>query len=84
MLTMVITQNFGKVARNELSVAMSGKNFVMEYATQIQSRCPSGLGYEVSSMVGKTRANASVFAATPEARRDNYQNNTLLKARGGA
>lgn len=58
-------------------------NVVMEYATQIQSRCPGGLGYEVSSMVGATRVNASVFAATPKARRDNYENNTLLKARGG-
>lgn len=53
----------------------------MEYATQIRSRC--GEGYEVTSMVGKTRVNAEVAAATEEARKDNYENNTLLKARGG-
>ena len=54
---------------------------VTQYANQIQTRC--GAGYEVSTMVGKTRVNASVYAATVEALRDNYNNNTLLKARGG-
>ena len=67
----------------ELMQSAEAMNVVREYAMQIQSRCPSGLGYEVTSMVGATRANASVFAATPEARRDNFENNTLLKARGG-
>lgn len=52
-----------------------------QYARAIQSR--AGAGYEVSTYVGPNRANASVFAATDEARRDNYNNNTLLKARGG-
>ena len=65
----------------ELMQSPEAMGVVMEYATQIQGRC--GTGYEVTSMVGKTRVNASVFAATPDARRDNYQNNTLLKARGG-
>lgn len=67
----------------ELMRSPEAQGVVMEYATQIHSRCPAGLGYEISSMVGANRANASVFAATPEARRDNYENNTLLKARGG-
>lgn len=67
----------------ELLQSQEAMGVCLEYANQIQSRCPSGLGYEVSSMVGKTRVNASVFASTPEARRDNYNNNTLLKARGG-
>lgn len=52
-----------------------------QYAHAIQNRC--GEGYEVTTYVGKNRANASVHAATVEARRDNYENNTLLKARGG-
>lgn len=68
---------------SELLRSTEAMNVCMEYATQIQSRCPAGLGYDVSSMIGNKRANASVFAATPEARRDNYNNNTLLKARGG-
>ena len=48
------------------------------YARNVQSRC--GAGYEVTTYVGKTRANASVHAETAEARRDNFENNTLLKA----
>lgn len=51
-----------------------------EYASAIRNR--AGDGYEVDTYVGKTRANASVYAATYKARRDNYENNTLLKARG--
>lgn len=67
----------------ELMQSSEAMGVCMEYANKIYSRCPAGLGYEVSSMVGKTRAVASVFAGSPDARRDNYENNTLLKARGG-
>ena len=56
-------------------------NAVKDYAYSIKNR--AGEGYEVTWMVGKNRANASVAAMTAEARRDNYDNNTLLKARGG-
>lgn len=42
----------------------------------------AGDGYEVSTYVGKSRVNASVGAVTPEAHRDNLENNTLLKALG--
>ena len=51
-----------------------------EYANNIRNR--AGDGYEVDTYVGTNRANASVYAATYEARKDNYENNTLLKARG--
>lgn len=51
------------------------------YARNVQSR--AGAGYEVSTYVGKTRANASVHAETHEALHDNFENNTLLKALGG-
>lgn len=51
---------------------------VKDYAYAIRGR--AGEGYEVTWMVGKTRVNASVAAMTPEARKDNYDNNTLLKA----
>ena len=50
------------------------------YAEEIRNR--AGTGYDVDTYVGINRANASVFAATEEARKDNYENNTLLKARG--
>ena len=65
----------------ELLKSQEALNVCREYANAVQSR--AGEGYEVTTYVGKTRANASVHAATYEARRDNYKNNTLLKARGG-
>ena len=40
----------------------------------------AGNGYETDVFVGKTRANASVFASTEDAMKDNLDNNTLLKA----
>lgn len=40
----------------------------------------AGSGYEVTVYTGRTRVNASVLAATSEAKRDNMKNNTLLKA----
>ena len=40
----------------------------------------AGDGYEVSTYVGKTRANASVRANTVKSIKDNKKNNTLLKA----
>lgn len=49
-----------------------------ERAFEIAQR--AGAGYETDVFVGKTRANASVFATTEEALKDNMANNTLLKA----
>ena len=49
-----------------------------DYAYSIKSR--AGDGYEVTWQVGKTRVNASVAPMTPEAKRDNFNNNTLLKS----
>lgn len=45
----------------------------------------AGEGYEVGRAEEKvlsTRAIATVYAASPEAKRDNLRNNTLLKAAG--
>ena len=50
------------------------------YADAIRNR--AGEGYEVDEYTGTNRVNTSVYAATYEARKDNYENNTLLKARG--
>lgn len=49
------------------------------YADGILDR--AGEGYKKNSMVGKTRANAMVYADTIKAKRNNLKNNTLLKAR---
>lgn len=64
----------------ELMKSPEAMSICKEYASAIRNR--AGDGYEVDTYVGKTRANASVYAATYKARRDNYENNTLLKARG--
>ncbi|HEL2431545.1 TPA: hypothetical protein TZW65_001872 [Streptococcus suis] len=40
----------------------------------------AGTGYESDIFVGKTRANAMVYADSFQAKRDNKKNNTLLKA----
>lgn len=51
------------------------------YAYQVQGR--AGEGYAVNTYVGFDRAHAVVYAETPEAKKDNAENNTLLKALGG-
>lgn len=50
-------------------------------AQTIANSC--GDGYGVDSYTGKNRCNAMVWADTREAKRDNLENNTLIKAVGG-
>lgn len=54
------------------------QNVLEEKATGIKNR--AGEGYAQDIYVGKTRANAMVYAETFEAKRDNMKNNTILKA----
>jgi len=49
-----------------------------KHASAITQRC--GEGYETDSFVGRNRVNAMVMASTYEAKRDNAENNTILKA----
>nr|WP_321294129.1 hypothetical protein [uncultured Trichococcus sp.] len=49
-----------------------------DHASAIRKRC--GDGYEQDIYVGKNRANAMVRAETLKAKKDNSNNNTLLKA----
>jgi hypothetical protein len=39
-----------------------------------------GEGYKSDTYVGKTRANAMVYADTYQAKRENLKHNTILKA----
>lgn len=39
-------------------------------------------GYQVTTMTGKNRVNAEIAAVAPSARRDNSENNSILKALG--
>lgn len=48
----------------------------------LQARSKLGAGYEVTTHTGKNRVNASIHAETPEARKDNLKNNSILKALG--
>ena len=49
-----------------------------EKATEISNG--AGDGYVQDTYIGKNRANAMVYADTYQAKKDNYKNNTLLKA----
>lgn len=52
-------------------------------AADMVARLPESGGYEVgSAFVGKSRVNVSIAAVTPEAQKDNRENNSLLKALG--
>lgn len=64
----------------ELMQSEEAMSVCRSYAEEIRNR--AGEGYEVDTHMGRSRANATVFPATAEARKDNYENNTLLKARG--
>lgn len=57
------------------------KSYCEELANGVRDR--AGDGFEVNTHVGKTRANAMVYADTKEAISRNYKENTLLKALGG-
>lgn len=49
-----------------------------EQAQAVCARC--GTGYATDTYTGKNRVNAMVWADTAEARLDNAENNTILKA----
>lgn len=62
----------------ELMRSSAMQAVLREYATGISNRC--GDGYTQDIYIGKNRANAMVSAETYEAKRDNLENNTILKA----
>ena len=48
---------------------------------EASSRAASlGPGYSVNTYVGRNRCNAEILAETEEAKQDNLDNNTLLRA----
>lgn len=49
-----------------------------EACEKVRDRC--GSGYSMNLLEGKKRSVGRVYAYTSEAVRDNYKNNTLLKA----
>lgn len=63
---------------NQLLKSPEMQALVREHAEAIAGR--AGEGYEVVVKTGKNRCYANIITATTEARRDNTENNTLLRA----
>lgn len=63
-------------------LAMLKSREMMDVVEGIASNAISRLGdgYEMSSMTGTTRVNASVTTVTREARLENLETNSILKA----
>ena len=75
-----------KIKLNSAGIKELLKSSEIEAACREQAEAVvqrAGDGYKANSFVGKNRVNVSVSADTPEARKDNLENNTLLKALGG-
>lgn len=62
----------------ELLKSKNMQSVLKNYATGIKNR--SGSGYEQDLYVGRNRANARVWADSQEAKKDNLDNNTILKS----
>jgi hypothetical protein len=56
-------------------------NVCKSYADRAASSC--GAGYSVNTHTGRNRVNAEIKADTFKARKDNLENNTILKSLGG-
>lgn len=52
----------------------------VKHAQKARSRL--GAGYEVNTHVGKNRVNAAVEAVSHQAKKENMENNSILKALG--
>lgn len=76
MAKMKFKLNYSGVGQLLKSAEM--QNVLEEKAKGIRNR--AGEGYKQDTYVGKTRANAMVYADSYAAKRDNMKNNTLLKA----
>lgn len=65
----------------ELLQGSEMQSLITAYANDAASL--AGDGYEADVIIGKNRVVAHVRAVTQEAREDNEENNTLLRAIGG-
>lgn len=76
MADVKITLN--KAGVRELLRSEEMKAVCKDHAIAALSRL--GPGYEVSTMTGKNRVNAEIKAVHYKAKRENMENNTILKA----
>lgn len=75
-----MSKNFklNRAGVRELMRSQEMQNLLQEKASQIRGRC--GDGYEQDMVVGKNRVNVMVWAESAQAKQENSQNNTILKA----
>ncbi len=66
----------------ELLKSGAVQSMCSEYASQTLNAC--GDGYESKTQIGKNRASAVIYPATPHAHYSNLKHNTLLKALGSS
>lgn len=71
-----------KLAQANVSSEILKGEEIKEYCEKVAEGVASkaGAGYEINTFEGRHRINVGVIPATNEAKRDNYKNNTLLKA----
>lgn len=65
----------------ELLQSNEMKSICEEHANTAQGKL--GDGYVVTTHTGKNRVNASIFAESYKAKKENLESNTILKALGG-
>lgn len=63
---------------NELLRGQAMQELLGNKARTAATSC--GAGYKADTFVGKNRANASIYADTNQAKKDNLKNNTILKS----
>ena len=76
-----VTFQLDRAGVGELLRSPEMDTVVMEFANQVVGR--AGEGYEASSHDSGQRRIANVYPASKEAAKENYEQNTLLKALGG-
>lgn len=67
----------------ELLQSKPMQDVLLEQGRAVQARCGPGYEAEKHATIGRKRAIVRVSAVTRKAKKDNYDNNTLLKALGG-
>ena len=75
---MAIRFELNKAGVRELMQSDEMMAVCKKYADNAQSRL--GKGYSVNTMVGQNRVNAEVLAETYQAKKENSENNSILKA----
>ena len=77
-----MTIKLDRAGVRELLLSPEAEKICKEYADKAVAQL--GEGYEATTYIGRNRVNASVKAESPEAIKENLENNTILKAVTGS